>query len=191
MSLAPNPTPTTLRPLRAALLVACATWLAGCAPLPAPAPGAPSAPAPAATPGAPAAPDTSGPSRPPGAPAPASERPAPRPSGAATPRDYRKDAAGHLYALNAERIYKGVLQPNLYAIGVLQVDVDRAGRVTALRWMRAPHHAPEVIQEIERTVRDAAPFPPPARLGRVTYTDTWLWDKSGKFQLDTLTEGQL
>jgi periplasmic protein TonB len=25
----------------------------------------------------------------------------------------------------------------------------------------------------------------------VTYTDIWLWDKSGKFQLDTLTEGQL
>jgi protein TonB len=25
----------------------------------------------------------------------------------------------------------------------------------------------------------------------VTYTDTWLWDKSGRFQLDTLTEGQL
>jgi len=25
----------------------------------------------------------------------------------------------------------------------------------------------------------------------VTYTDTWLWDKSGNFQLDTLTEGQL
>jgi hypothetical protein len=24
----------------------------------------------------------------------------------------------------------------------------------------------------------------------VTYTDVWLWHKSGKFQLDTLTEGQ-
>jgi len=27
-------------------------------------------------------------------------------------------------------------------------------------------------------------------MGRVTYTDTWLWHKSGRFQLDTLTEGQ-
>jgi hypothetical protein len=25
----------------------------------------------------------------------------------------------------------------------------------------------------------------------VVYTDTWLWHKSGRFQLDTLTEGQL
>ena len=50
---------------------------------------------------------------------------------------------------------------------------------------------PDVMREIERTVRAAAPFPVPARLGKVTYTDTWLWDKSGQFQLDTLTEGQL
>ncbi|MNL88470.1 hypothetical protein D3C87_2182010 [compost metagenome] len=60
-----------------------------------------------------------------------------------------------------------------------------------MHWMRAPKHAPEVIEEIERTVRDAAPFPAATRLGRVTWTDTWLWDKSGHFQLDTLTEGQL
>ena len=46
------------------------------------------------------------------------------------------------------------------------------------------------LAEIERTVRAAAPFPAPARMGRVTYTDTWLWDRSGRFQLDTLTEGQ-
>lgn len=114
-----------------------------------------------------------------------------RTSAAATPRAYRQDAASHLYGLNAQRIYKGKLPPLLYAIGVLEVDIDRAGRVTTLRWMRAPRHAPEVVAEIERTVRAAAPFPVPARMQRVTYTDTWLWDKSGSFQLDTLTEGQL
>lgn len=37
----------------------------------------------------------------------------------------------------------------------------------------------------------AAPFPAASRLGPVVWTDTWLWDKSGRFQLDTLTEGQL
>ena len=60
-----------------------------------------------------------------------------------------------------------------------------------LHWMRAPSHAPEVVTEIERIVRLAAPYPVPARMGHVTYTDTWLWHKSGLFQLDTLTEGQL
>jgi hypothetical protein len=73
---------------------------------------------------------------------------------------------------------------------VLQVEVDGQGQVQQINWMRAPRHAPEVVAEIERTVRAAAPFPAPARMGRVTYTDTWLWDRSGRFQLDTLTEGQ-
>ncbi|MBD9393231.1 energy transducer TonB [Acidovorax sp. ACV01] len=114
-----------------------------------------------------------------------------RASAASTARAYRQDAATHLYGLNAQRVFKGKLPPMLYAIGVLEVDIDRTGKVTRLRWMRAPRHAPEVVAEIERTVRAAAPFPAPTRMGKVTYTDTWLWDKSGHFQLDTLTEGQL
>lgn len=112
-------------------------------------------------------------------------------SQAANPRDYRRDAAGHLYGQNRDRIYKGKMPPLLYAIGVLQVEVDGRGRVTSTSWMRAPKHAPEVMAEIEKIVRLAAPYPAPLRLGRVTYTDTWLWHKSGLFQLDTLTEGQM
>ncbi len=114
----------------------------------------------------------------------------PHVSQAATPRAYRKDAAGHLYGLHGNRIYKGRMPPLLYAVGVLQVDVDKHGRVQQVSWMRAPKHAPEVMAEIEKMVRAAAPYPAPARMGRVTYTDTWLWHKSGRFQLDTLTEGQ-
>lgn len=111
-------------------------------------------------------------------------------SAAENPRAYRRDAASHLYGLNRERIYAGRMPPLLYAIGVLQVEVDQRGQVKDLSWMRAPKHAPEVIAEIERTVRAAAPYPAPVRMGKVVYTDTWLWHKSGRFQLDTLTEGQ-
>ncbi len=111
-------------------------------------------------------------------------------SQATNPRAYRADAAGHLYGLNSDRIYKGRLPPLLYAVGVLQVEVDRQGNVQRLDWMRAPKHAPEVVAEIERTVRAASPFPAPVRMGKTVYTDTWLWDRSGRFQLDTLTEGQ-
>ncbi len=113
-----------------------------------------------------------------------------RVSSAPTPRAYRQDAASHLYGLHQDRIWKGRMPPLLYAVGVLQVDVDRQGQVQKIDWMRAPRHAPEVMAEIEKMVRAAAPFPVPARMGRVTYTDTWLWHRSGKFQLDTLTEGQ-
>lgn len=113
-----------------------------------------------------------------------------RSSSAASARAYRQDGATHLYGLNADRIYKGKMPPQLYAVGVLNVEIDRSGRVTRLDWVRAPRHAPEVMAEIERTVRQASPFPVPTHLGKVVYTDTWLWHKSGKFQLDTLTEGQ-
>jgi hypothetical protein len=119
-----------------------------------------------------------------------SQRPRPSPSNAATARDYRRDAAQHVYDLNRNRIFIGKLPPLLYAIGVLQVDVDANGQVAAMNWMRAPRHAPEVIAEIEKAVREAAPFPAPARLGAVTWIDTWLWDRSGRFQLHTLSEGQ-
>ncbi|HYD77802.1 hypothetical protein [Ramlibacter sp.] len=127
---------------------------------------------------------------PPAEPPPVAE-PEPRAvSSASTPRAYRRDAASHLYSLHQDRIWKGRMPPLLYAIGVLQVEVDRQGQVGKIDWMRAPRHAPEVIAEIERMVRAAAPYPAPTRMGKVVYTDTWLWHKSGRFQLDTLTEGQ-
>lgn len=109
---------------------------------------------------------------------------------ALNPKDYRQDGARHLYNLNSQRIYRGQLPPLMHAVGVLQVDIDNMGNVKRMNWMRAPSHAPDVMKEIERTVQAAAPFPAPVRLGGVTYTDVWLWDKSGNFQLDTLTEGQ-
>ncbi|MGA0569768.1 hypothetical protein ACO2Q9_03510 [Variovorax sp. VNK109] len=160
-------------------MMAAAASLAGCVTPPPPAP-APASPAP--TPTGPVV------TRPPAAAEP--EPPMQMSSAATTPRAYRVDAATHIYNRNRHRIYKGTLPPLLYAIGVLEVHIDRQGRVTSLSWMRAPRHAPEVIKEIERTALEASPYPVPARMGRVTYTDTWLWDKSGHFQLDTLTEGQ-
>lgn len=162
--------------LTAALLAACSSPMPR-APVPAPqAPQAPSASRPVA-------------------PAPAPAAAAPLPPGtlisqAGTPQDYRKDGARHIYSQNANRIYKGKLPPLMHAVGVLQVDLDGRGNVRKINWMRAPSHVPDVMREIERTVRAAAPFPAPVRMGSVTYTDVWLWDRSGNFQLDTLTEGQ-
>ncbi|MBD3892506.1 MAG: hypothetical protein EST26_01180 [Hydrogenophaga sp.] len=151
----------------AALLAACAT----------PPPPPPPPPAPVAPPPIPAAP--------------AAVLPAPTLiSKATTAREYRRDGARHIYQHNQERIFQGRLPPLVKAVGVLQIDIDARGNVRQLYWMRAPDHVPHVMREIERTVRAAAPFPAPVLIGGVTYTDTWLWDKSGRFQLDTLTEGQ-
>jgi hypothetical protein len=187
-------------PLFSTVCVAVAAFVTGCATPPPPVQSAPEVkPAPALPPVASSPAPVKAPVEetagvpvpvPVPAPAPAPETASAR-SNAATPKDYRRDAAQHLYARNPNRIFKGKLPPMLYAIGVLQVEVDSRGMVTSTHWMRSPKHAPEVVAEIERTVRQAAPYPAPVRLGRVTYTDTWLWHKSGLFQLDTLTEGQL
>ena len=180
---------TLLAPVAVGSLLAACSALNSPMPAPPPVSASASAPAPATTP-VPAAAVRPAPA-PPAAAAPPAATALPAASAARTPLAYRRDAAAHLYTINADRIYKGMLQPNLYAVGVLDVDIDRQGQVVAINWRRAPSHVPEVMNEIVRTVRAAAPFPVPARLGKVTYTDIWLWDKSGKFQLDTLTEGQL
>ena len=126
------------------------------------------------------------------APAPSAQAPDIRPtliSDATTPRDYRRDGARHLYGKNAGRIFKGKMPPLLQGVGTMQLELDGRGQILAMYWMRPPSHA-GAKAEIERTVRDAAPYPAPIKMGHVLYTDTWLWDQSGNFQLDTLTEGQ-
>lgn len=168
----------TMRRLALSAAVIASAWLAGCSTPPA-GPTAPfTAPVPGQLSNATPSPAQAGTTL-------------PRASGAATAREYRRDAARHVYDANLKRIYGGKLPPVLYAVGTLQVHLDAAGRVSAMHWMRAPSHAPEVIAEIERTVLAASPFPAATQLGPVIWTDTWLWDKGGHFQLDTLSEGQL
>ncbi len=151
--------------------MAAVAWLAGCSsplPAPAPAPRPPVAGAPAPAPGAPA-----------------------RSSQASTEKAYRVDAARVIYAAHADHIFKGKLPPMLYAIAVVETEVDARGHVRSVRMLRAPSHAPEVTARVREMIQTASPLPAPVRLGTVRYVDTWLVDKSGKFQLDTLTEGQL
>ena len=105
-------------------------------------------------------------------------------------RAYRKLGARHLYQKYARQIYKGKLPPLMYAVVVVETDLDARGNVTQVSYSRTPAHAPEVPPRIAELIRAASPFPSPGRVGAHTYVDTWLWDKSGRFQIDTLTQGQ-
>ncbi|MBL0093555.1 MAG: hypothetical protein IPP50_15200 [Piscinibacter sp.] len=154
--------------------IAALACLAGCStPPPAKAP----APAPVARVPAPAA-----------APVPPANR---NISQATNEKAYRHDGARAIYAAYPDSIYKGKLPPLLYAIAVVETELDANGNVRDVRMVRAPSHAPEVTAKIRELIRKASPLPAPARMGATKYTDVWLFDKSGKFQLDTLTEGQL
>jgi len=112
-----------------------------------------------------------------------------QPSVAESDRDYRGDAARHLYATYPMRIFKGKLPPLLYGVAIIETEVDVDGSIIDVR-VRRPPAAPEVGPWVVQMIRKAGPFPPPARLGKATYVDIWLVHKSGTFQLDTLTEGQ-
>lgn len=110
---------------------------------------------------------------------------------ATNPKAYRLDGARHLYATYPERIFKGKLPPLMHAIVVTEVELDAAGHVRDIKMVRVPSHAPEVVVKVRDMIRAASPLPAPQRMGGTRYTDIWLVDKSGRFQLDTLTEGQL
>ncbi|MDL9998706.1 hypothetical protein QTI24_08855 [Variovorax sp. J22P240] len=103
---------------------------------------------------------------------------------------YRKVGATYIYKTYPKRIYKGKIPPLVYAVVVTETDVDSTGKVTGVYFSRTPSHAPEVAPMIEKLIKDASPLPNPGKVGSHTYVDTWLWDKSGQFQLDTLTLGQ-
>jgi protein TonB len=105
-------------------------------------------------------------------------------------RAYRKLGARHIYNAYPKRIYKGKIPPLVYAVVVTETDIDATGKVKGVHFSRTPSHAPEVSGKIAELIREASPLPNPGKLGAHTYVDTWLWDKSGQFQLDTLTLGQ-
>ena len=115
---------------------------------------------------------------------------APRESAAEIEKEYRIDAAKHLYTAYSSRIYRGVLPPLLYSVMVVETEIDATGQVANVTVVRKPAAA-EVAPWVVAMIRRASPFPAPAKFnGGVRNTEIWLVDKSGRFQLDTLTEGQ-
>lgn len=111
-------------------------------------------------------------------------------SQAADLRAYRLDGARHIYASYPHRVYRGKLPPLMHAIVVVETVLDENGQVKEVNVLRAPSHAPEVTAAVREMIQRVTPFPAPARLGAVTWTETWLVDRSGRFQLDALSEGQ-
>ena len=115
----------------------------------------------------------------------------PRASAAEIETEYRIDAARHVYAAFAPRVYRGKLPPLLYGIMMVETELDAAGQVLNVHVVRRPA-ADEVAPWVMAMVKRAAPYPAPAAMpgARVRFTETWFVHKSGQFQLFSLTEGQ-
>ncbi len=112
-------------------------------------------------------------------------------STAADTRSYRVDAARHIYASYASRIYKGRLPPLIHGVVVVETTVDASGQPREVKVVRGPSHAPDVTVAVVEMIKRAGPLPAPSRFGGpVRFTEIWLVHKDGRFQLDALTEGQ-
>jgi hypothetical protein len=104
-------------------------------------------------------------------------------------REFRIDASRHLYGCYPARIFKGKLPPLLYSVMVVSVELDGKGNVVNVNTIRKPAAA-EVAPWVESMVRQASPFPAPVKMGEARFTEIFLVDRSGRFQTDSLTEGQ-
>ncbi|HEY6132420.1 MAG TPA: hypothetical protein VIW70_00465 [Rubrivivax sp.] len=117
----------------------------------------------------------------------------PPPSAAAVSTEYRVEAARHVYAAYPTRIHKGKLPPMMYAVMITDTEIDATGQVVNVSVARPPASAKEVAPWVVSLIRSAAPFPAPVNLAggsNVVYREIWLVDRTGLFQVDTLTEGQ-
>lgn len=115
----------------------------------------------------------------------------PAPSSLDAEKEFRIDAARHFYACFPMRVYRGKLPPLLYSAMMVETELDAAGNVVNINVIDKPA-AEEVAPWVIAMIKRAAPFPAPAKMagGKVTFTETYFIDKSGLFQLLSLTEGQ-
>jgi len=106
-------------------------------------------------------------------------------------REYRVDAARHVYACYPMRVYRGKLPPLLYGVMMVETEIGAAGEVINISVVRKPA-ADEVAPWVIAMIKRAAPFPLPAKHpgGTVRFTETYFVDRSGLFQAFSVTEGQ-
>ena len=158
-------------------------FAAGCgspppAPTAAPAPAA-SAPAPAAAPSAP--PAAFGPSTGSG-PRLASRDPA--------LEQWKRQAAERIHAANAPQLFEGRPHHLLQGVIVVDVTVDRSGKVMRSKIVRSPGIA-RLDNVVLASLKTASPLPAPppviVKTGAVTYSETWLFTNDSKWRLRTLT----
>ena len=161
-------------------------FLAACG-APAPAP----APAPATASGTPPAPIVRVPvetvdARPSAAPAPSAVRLAALDP---TLENWKRTAAEKVYAVNRAHLFDGRPEHLLRAVIVVEVTVDREGRVTRSKILRSPGIT-TLDSAALGSLKAASPLPaPPSKLvarGPLVFSETWLFRKDGRFQLRSL-----
>jgi protein TonB len=102
---------------------------------------------------------------------------------------WKQRAAERIYEVNRKGLFEGRPEHLLRAVVVVELTVDREGKVTNSKILRSPNIGALDIAAL-RSLRLASPLPaPPTSLltrGTLVYHETWLFRKDGRFQLRTL-----
>ncbi|WP_043816058.1 hypothetical protein, partial [Rubrivivax gelatinosus] len=103
--------------------------------------------------------------------------------------EYQRRAAERLVAANPGRTYLGPVPEPLLAIPVLDIELERDGRVREIRVRRVPSQAKDTTQLAIEAVRRAAPFGDVSQLPKPwTFTEVFLFDDERRFKPRTLDD---
>jgi protein TonB len=105
---------------------------------------------------------------------------------------YKTQVAQHVASRNPDHVYNGTLPPMLPAIVVLEITVDRQGRLTDVEVQRARDaHAAQIALA---SMRRSEPLPAPDRLaqdtGALKFSETFLFADEDRYQLRSLAGPQ-
>jgi hypothetical protein len=111
----------------------------------------------------------------------------PAPLATRTWDEFQLQAAQRLMAANPDLTYTGPVVDPLLAIPVLEVHLDRDGRVINIRIVRVPTQAEDTTQLAIDAVMRAAPFGDMSRLPKPwKFVEVFLFDEDRRFKPRTL-----
>ncbi|CAN5464169.1 hypothetical protein BH09PSE6_BH09PSE6_34550 [soil metagenome] len=101
---------------------------------------------------------------------------------------YKRSAALQIQSRNPAWVTAEAPEPLLRAVIVMRIRVDSRGR-TRPEILRSPSR--ELGQRTLRSIEVASPLPSPppdlaVDLNRYGYTETWLYNRDGRFQIRTV-----
>ena len=107
-----------------------------------------------------------------------------------TLEQWKRQAAERIHTANAPQLFEGRPHHLLQGVIVVDVTVDRSGKVTRSKIVRSPGIS-RLNNVVLASLKTASPLPapPPAlvKTGAITYSETWLFTNDSKWRLRTLT----
>jgi len=103
---------------------------------------------------------------------------------------WKRQAAERIHTANAPQLFEGRPHHLLQGVIVVDVTVDRSGKVTRSKIVRSPGIS-RLNNVVLASLKTASPLPapPPAlvKTGAITYSETWLFTNDSRWRLRTLT----